>query len=1561
MATYLTGSNKYIPQIQPYQPDLNFYKSVLDTKTAQYEAGYDRVNSIYGTLLNSPLTRQDTSGMRNDFFSKANNEIQRLAGVDLSIEDNQTAAFQVFKPLTTNKLFAKDVNFTKDLYAEYDRSEFFRDCINEKECGGKYWQGGVDYLQYKAKDFAEADEKTAMGMESPKYVPFVNVVGDAVDFALKSKIEMQTVTSDGRYIYTTTNGQPMQAPLHSYFISKYGNDQRVADMYNVSAYLQRKNYGQEKASQFGSTQAAEADYIQQIISAADKANREYKKAAENTKEDINAKKGIVEDYVKTRGVDPEIDKDLIEYYRRLNDDEAIAETADTFYKESLDISSPTSMEGLSQTQLAYRADAILARNLLDGDMASAASAYASMTQKQDVKADPIYIENLNFSHQMSLESFKQQNDWKKSAWTYANDLEKKLWESRLDTDVAPGKFEKSLGMLAERVTSAMSALGSFGFGEDEDEDSDVADSDGRSKKKTPEQLKYEVDLRENAVKQKIQKENELEYYIHELRGHTSAQVWESMGKEKMASLGFTDRNQLLFLDSQEQQINDAKQLYAAKEKGIELSQTDELRANAYAMGWGADTQSYSQHLNEWGPYIKSSPLAKVAAGQGATSEVKKETSSNFNTDESASTSANTPTPASTNNTSNTTAVDSAAQVIQQILTVPDSSSTSAANTNYIEQRPDSITTANTTNPVSTQLATDNSTDVAADISTPAGEAVKMYESFGFEVPAELRQKAQEEQYFAQNPEAADQVAGTMFDAATNYVRAVGGKEKVPDQYMDDIIGNIKSYLVGSTSEEASILGAIMPYSDSNPEEAVATASKVDPTSTQEFKNIQIPSNSELMDALYNGGLALFANKLESRNAITAGRSEEANGMRNFKAETVDLIVSKYQNKIRNGNANEKKSALNTLKKIFPKYALMNWIGANGEIKSPVAGITLPVEESYTNALNTFTGDPMFRDDVKDNEDIVQATSMVNIQMQTEDSRIKIDQYNIAQVGNKMLTNPDLVGEEGLAPFMDKYFFKNMGFVFSPNTPANGSPLKAVRTREDFEKDVYGSEKIWAAADVMADAMMGVTVGPAELGAHVMKHPGLLMDDDMNPALFAVNLQTMAYLEKGQKAFNPSVLKRFNTAANKALGIEGERENFWQFVANAYSNKPKPLQEGDSGVKYTVEKLNNYGINGKELLKNALMETWASEGRTSEWTIYDEYAKKNNGQVPRLDYQEIPILGYDKFIKEYGLAAADENTNLQMYTPKNLMGDAYSGQGGDVALPYKINFNEGLDLATGTGNQDMIGLIDNAYNVLNSTGRDVPYYERGFVLDMPYADVVKELDVSDKNVEDWNWQGNDAMGAMGLGDMNSSLESKHKKQSEGLMQLMGQIRNDLSAQANVDQFHKLDLLEGVIKTYPIAVGTSDMTAYQVTLNGDYIKSKGFQDNSKDKIFTILIPKYKAENTLYKRAVKSDWVDLALWANGSANIEVPNAGKISITQDNQNNYIMNGQMYLPDSITGQITLQQLAPQTVNQSTLPGWLFADQIFQQLFNSYKNNQQYKRNTRDNAELTRDPQALLN
>jgi len=1592
MATYLQGSNKYIPQIQPYQPDLNFYKTVLDTKTAQYEAGYDRVNSIYGTLLNSPLTRQDTSGMRNDFFSKANNEIQRLAGVDLSLEDNQTAAFQVFKPLTTNKLFAKDVNFTKDLYTEYDRSEFFRDCINEKECGGKYWQGGVDYLQYKAKDFAEADEKTAMGMESPKYVPFVNVVSDAVDFAIKSKLEMQTVTSDGRYIYTTTNGIPMETPLHSYFIAKYGNDQKAADMYNVSAYLQRKNYGQSKAAEFGSTQAAEADYIQQVISAADKANREYKKQAEQTKETVNAKKGVVEDYIKNKGVDPEMDKDLIEYYQRLNDDTDAADAADSYYKESLDISSPTSLEGISQTALAARADAILARNLLDSDMATAAHSYATMTQKQDVKADPIYLENLDFSHQMSLESYKNQNAMQKANWDYANDLEKMLWKSRLEPDLPVGKVEKALGFLNEALNSGISAISSVTNNDKTasgNSTGDAYDSDDEKKKKTPEQLKYEADLHASALKKKDQRENELEFQIHQLRGHSSAQIWKEMGADKLSALGMGEEADLLFLDSEERQLAVAKQMFEAYQQGATLTEKQKAIAGAYSMGWGTDLEGYAASgYEKTGPYKNAYSDAKPAAAAAQTSTNTDPNATSSNTSSSTS---NIPQgggqgPVAVPNT--TQPVDSSATAATNIppVSTPDSTATSANNTpqdtakgyqlpdtrtaleRYIEQSVDkSEQKAGTgdgsmfrVDPNRKQFMSDNPALGEAGIGSPEE----------FQAVQEFASKPFMDQMFDPNFTSLSKKLKALTDplqseamlkAADDYAKMFSGTGL--EKYYDIIRNDNRALLAGNKEQQNSVIGAIIPFGITDMTKAETTAGKIDPKSTEEFKNIQIPNSTghSLLDVMREVGLSRMANKIESRNAITAGFDPDRNDVTHFKTLTVKTIIGKYQDKIRSGTTNEKKSALASLKKIFPRFAAMNLIGDNGEIKNPTASaiVSLPYEENYTNAVGEFDKDPLFRDDVDTKNKIVDAASMVDMAVQESDAKLKVDQYNIGQVSNKMLTNKGLMGVgDDLASFMDKYLFKNLGTISSPNSSSNNSPLKAVRAREDFTNDIYNNEKTWAAADVMADAMMAVTVGPEELGAHVMKHPGLLMDDDMHPGLFAVNLQTMAYLEKGRKAFNPDVLKRFNIAANKALGIEGERENFFQFVANAYSNKPKPLQEDDNGVKYTVEKLNNNGINGKELLKNALMETWVSEGRTSEWTIYDEYAKRNNGQVPRLDFQEIPAVGYDKFMREYGVAAADLNANLQTYTTKNQIGEAYTGQGGLVALPYGINFNEGLSLAVATGNQDMVGLVSNLNDVLGSdTERTKPFNQRAYVLDMPYNDVVKELDISNEKIEDWDWD--NSAGNVIERIFSGTLESKHKKAYTNTSNLMNQMVSDLKNQYFEGDFSRLDMLEGDIKTYPVAVGTKDMTAYQITLNGEYAKAKGFQENNRDKVFTILIPTYKANNTLYKRATTNSWVDLALWANGKATINIPNSGNITITQDNMDNYVMNGQMYLPDSL-GNISLQQLGQQVSSKGTVPGWLFADQIRQQLMGNHIDLTQIQLNRRANSPLEKNPGAFV-
>jgi len=396
MATYLQGSNKYIPQIQPYQPDLNFYKTVLETKSAQYDQGYTRVNNIYGTLLNSPLSRQDTSQMRNDFFSKANNEIQRLAGMDLSLEENQNAAFKVFKPLTTNPLFAKDIGYTKNLQKAFDRSEYFKNCLNPKECGDKYWDEGVAYLNYQAQEFANADADKALRMAAPEYVPFVNIAKEAFKYLGDSKFEMQTIQSDGRYNYTITNGVPAEAPLHNYLLAMYGNDPNLQKMYRVSAYLQRKQYGEEHAEEFGGTQEAERDYVSKVLKAQDETLRSYKEEVANRNSDLQA-----------------------------------TTATDDYYSSALDDTLPSALESLDFDVLAERIDNMLGMSILDSDMAQIASAYATTTQKIEKEVDEIYLTQLK--HQNSLSEIAARGSVQQSLekTRQANRLEELYWESVL--------------------------------------------------------------------------------------------------------------------------------------------------------------------------------------------------------------------------------------------------------------------------------------------------------------------------------------------------------------------------------------------------------------------------------------------------------------------------------------------------------------------------------------------------------------------------------------------------------------------------------------------------------------------------------------------------------------------------------------------------------------------------------------------------------------------------------------------------------------------------------------------------------------------------------------------------------------------------------------------------------------------------------------------------------------------------------------------------------------------------------------------------------------------------
>ena len=88
MATYLQGVEDYIPQFQPFDPDLNFYANVLQTKQTQYDSNWKAINKIYGQYFYSDLTRDGNIAKKDELIKSIDFNLRRISGLDLSLEQN---------------------------------------------------------------------------------------------------------------------------------------------------------------------------------------------------------------------------------------------------------------------------------------------------------------------------------------------------------------------------------------------------------------------------------------------------------------------------------------------------------------------------------------------------------------------------------------------------------------------------------------------------------------------------------------------------------------------------------------------------------------------------------------------------------------------------------------------------------------------------------------------------------------------------------------------------------------------------------------------------------------------------------------------------------------------------------------------------------------------------------------------------------------------------------------------------------------------------------------------------------------------------------------------------------------------------------------------------------------------------------------------------------------------------------------------------------------------------------------------------------------------------------
>lgn len=416
MATYLQGVTDYIPDYQPFQPDLNFYNNYLQTKQSQYDSNWKSLNNLYGQYFYADLTRESNIKKKDDLLKQIDFNLNRVAGLDLSLEQNVNQATQIFTPFYEDKFLMKDMAYTKNFMNEYGRANGYKASKDEK-ISGQYWDTGIKKMMYEREEFKNATDDESMTFSNVSYTPYVNAVEKYYKSAKELGISADITQSDGRYFIRQKNGDLILQPLTNYFTSQFANDPALQEVYKTQAYVNRKdNIMQNKDKFNGDLIAAERDYLttqyatmQEYIRLKNEKNTKDADALQQQTDDVRQKlesgnsNEFTPGYLRSLETSLGIAKDNAQYTQGLSE-----QINDKASKTPATSGSGPDLGDIER--LRFQVDAGVASMLAEQDINEAAYNYSRVGMVRDMSADPYGVSAQN--HAYALQRQKQAQNHK---------------------------------------------------------------------------------------------------------------------------------------------------------------------------------------------------------------------------------------------------------------------------------------------------------------------------------------------------------------------------------------------------------------------------------------------------------------------------------------------------------------------------------------------------------------------------------------------------------------------------------------------------------------------------------------------------------------------------------------------------------------------------------------------------------------------------------------------------------------------------------------------------------------------------------------------------------------------------------------------------------------------------------------------------------------------------------------------------------------------------------------------------------------------------------------------
>tara|TARA_R110000868_G_scaffold29495_1_gene109745 strand:- start:3236 stop:6349 length:3114 start_codon:yes stop_codon:yes gene_type:complete len=410
MATYVPGSEQYLPDIKPFTPDYKFLSAVLDVRQDKYNTNWQATNDVYNKVVFADMSRQDTNSQREQYVNNLAPALEKISGMDLSLAQNVQSAKSVFAPFFEDKLIVKDIVKTANYRKEMSHAERLL-ASPDKTVNRQYWRDGKAALQYRMEDFINMDADAALNAPLYKYVPAPNLFEIAGDILSEQKpplsIKYDVLSPNGEWIITKKNGEAIVGPALQILRNQLATDGRIMQAYQTKAYVAGRDFAAAgmEAGDFNSVEEGQSAWAQTTISNIEFNNEQRLKEGSNAiveQREVNVR---WDNYKKQYGIVPGSIEEKI-----MNDQLTAYEKTKLELENQIDIKKVINTPSNNLETTLNRAYQLVLMTNLNSDMIKAAESFSMRDMESTIKENPYEIQKRKFQNEKDLLQMRFDND-----------------------------------------------------------------------------------------------------------------------------------------------------------------------------------------------------------------------------------------------------------------------------------------------------------------------------------------------------------------------------------------------------------------------------------------------------------------------------------------------------------------------------------------------------------------------------------------------------------------------------------------------------------------------------------------------------------------------------------------------------------------------------------------------------------------------------------------------------------------------------------------------------------------------------------------------------------------------------------------------------------------------------------------------------------------------------------------------------------------------------------------------------------------------------------------------